>query len=229
MKKTAAQLSFEKVNGWGGKRRGAGRRNRAGRVNHMKRPKVKYSTPLHLTLRLKKDLVNLRCGDVELAFETAAIKAKAFGLRIVHYSLQNNHVHLIVEAGDNDMLARGMRSFGSCFGKAVRKIVGGKGGVFDGRFHLHVLKNPTEMRNALAYVLQNFSKHSKLLKHVDRYSSAPYFGDWRQLLGSRAGPILSAMGKPPPLPEHLSSPRSWLAQTGWMKAKVSRGVAPNHF
>lgn len=184
----------------------------------MKRPNVTYKTPLHLTLKLQKDLVNLRCGDVAVAFRMAAKRAKEFGLSLLHYSIQDNHLHLIIEVKNNDHLTRGMRSFGSSFGKAVRKIVGGRGPVFDGRFHIHILDNPTLVRNALAYVLQNYSKHSKLLKHVDRYSSAPYFGQWRMLFGAKAGPILAGMDRPPPLPAHLSSARSWLAREGWLKA-----------
>ncbi len=216
------QLTFKKVNGWGGKRKNAGRPNKSGRINHMKRPKIKASTPLHLTWRLKNDLVNLRCDEVQAAFQKAAQKAKKLELRLLHYSLQHDHIHLIAEANGNQALKRAMRSFGCSFGKAIRKIRGGKGSVFDGRFHLEVLDNPTQVRNAMAYVLQNFSKHNQLLKHVDRYSSAPYFGLWRKLLANRAGPILTEIKSPPPLPEFLSPPKSWLAQAGWMKARTLR-------
>ncbi len=220
MKKTAKQLSFKNVNGWGGKRRGAGRPNESGLVSHAKRPRIKFSTPVHITLKIRDGLVNLRCGEVAAAFKKSAARASVFGFKVVHFSIQNDHVHMIVETPDNESLALGMRSFGCRFGKLVRKIVGGHGPVFSGRYHVSVLNNPTKMKNAMAYVLQNFSKHSKLLNHVDQYSSAAYFVQWNKLLGKKAGPLLVRKSRPPELPFYLSAPGSWLAREGWM-----RGVA----
>jgi len=220
--KKAIQLRFKKVNGWGGERRGAGRPNESGQVNHMKRPKVNFSTPLHLTWRLKPDLVNLRCAEVSALFKAAAARAKDFGLSVVHYSILSNHLHVVVECEDNEALMKGTRSLAATLGKGIRKVAGGRGGVFDGRFHLQVLENPTATRNALAYVLQNYARHSKLIAHVDRYSSAPFFSQWCKLLGKNAGPILEDL-RPPPnqdLPPHLSPPRSWLAREGWQKARA---------
>lgn len=188
----------------------------------MKREKVKTSTPLHLTWRLKEDLVNLRCGDVLTLFKAASKRAKEFGLHVIHFSLQSNHIHLIVECRNNDCLKCGTRSLASSLGKGIRKITGGRGGVFAGRFDLKVLKNPTVVRNAMVYVLQNFSKHARLLNHVDRYSSAPYFSQWRRLLGPRIGPILAGMGSRSqgPQPEFLGQPTSWLAREGWLRARL---------
>lgn len=242
----AAQVAFKGVNGWGGKRPGAGRKNKSGEVSHGKREKVDYRKPLHLTLKLRDKRWNLRCGEVSAAFKSSAVGAKAFGLKILHYSLLKDHLHILVEARDNDQLTRGMRSFGARFAKAIRKIVGGSGSVFKGRFHLQLITNPTQMRNALAYVLQNFSKHARLLKHVDRYSSAAYFHQWRKLLGRKAGPILDELYSDPSktfkiqnspprgsqlgreshtihhqLPDYLSPPRSWLAREGWLRARVT--------
>lgn len=224
---TAAQLKFKAVNGWGGKRRGAGRKNQSGKVSHSKREKVDFKRPLHLTLKVRDPKWSLRCGEIAAAFKNSAKGAQKFGLRILHYSLLKDHIHILVEARNNEDLARGMRSFGARMGKAIRKIVGGRGAIFKGRFHLRVVTNPTQMRNTLAYVLQNFSKHTRLLKHVDAYSSAPYFGQWRKLFGRGAGPILDGLSRPPPLPDFLCAPVSWLAREGWRRARgpaLSAGV-----
>ncbi len=218
MKRSGSQLSFKSVNGWGGKRRGAGRPNLSGRVSHMKRENVVLKTPVHLTLKIANKKWNLRCGDVAKAFKISAAKAKVFGLRILHYSILRDHLHLVVEVVDNESLTRGMRSFGSSFGKAIRSLVGGKGPVFKGRFHLTVISSPTQMRNTLAYVLQNYSQHSNLLEHIDAYSSAPYFADWRRLLGRRVGPIVARHSIKPSMPPHLCRPNSWLAREGWKRA-----------
>ncbi len=174
--------------------------------------------PLHLTLKIKNKKWNLRCADVAAAFKASAIKAQSCGLHILHYAVLRDHIHLLVEARDNNGLTRGMRSFGSSFGKAFRKIVGGKGAVLAGRFHLNVITNPTQMRNTLIYVLQNFARHSDLIKHIDRYSSATYFSGWKPLLRGKLGPVLASLRRPPSLPDHLCKPRSWLAREGWMRA-----------
>jgi hypothetical protein len=219
MRKTAPQLSFKKVNGWGGKRRGAGRPNRSGQVGHGERPAVSKRVPMHLTWKLKADLVNLRCGEIESVFKTCSEAVKKFGLRIVHYSIQRDHLHMFAEADGAEALALGMRSFGCRFGKAIRKIAGGRGPVFAGRYHLQLLETPTQVRNTLAYVLQNQAKHTKLIKHLDRYSSAPYFGQWKILFKGKMGPVLGSASRPPPLPQFLSPPKTWLAREGWQRAR----------
>lgn len=221
MRKTAAQLEFEKVNGWGGKRRKAGRPNRSKRQGHAARPLVSKSVPMHITWKLKKDVVGLRCEQVVRVFRISAEAVQIYGFRLIHFSLLNDHIHLFVEADDKTALSKGMRSFGCRFGKGIRRISGGTGPVFADRYHVRLLKTPAEVRNALAYVLQNFSKHSNLLNHVDEFSCAPYFPHWKTLLGKKMGPILEDLERRrPPLPGYLCHPKSWLAREGWMKAKV---------
>lgn len=212
------QLEFKKVGGWGGKRKGAGRPNKSGQVSHAKRIRVRSSIPMHVTWRLKKGLPSLRRRQALKSFKRAAENAKEFGLRLLHFSILNNHVHMMVEANNNKELSSGMRSFGSSFGKAIRKVAGGRGSVFDGRFHLMPLSSPTQTRNALIYVLQNFSKHQNLLHHYDEFSSSPYFADWRRLLGKKRGPILNDLDEVS-MPKFLSEPRSWLASEGWTHAR----------
>src|SRR5947209_6758916 len=92
------QLSFIKVNGWGGKRNGAGRRNLSGQVNHMKRPKIDIKTPLHITLRLKKESPSIRKKSLFKEFKIGLKKARALGLYVIHFSIQSNHIHLFCEA-----------------------------------------------------------------------------------------------------------------------------------
>src|SRR6185312_1812920 len=104
------------------------------------------------------------------------------GLYIVHFSLLNNHLHMIVEAQNNKALGIGMRSFGCRLGKAIRKVTGGVGSVFAGRYHLHVLKTPTEVKRALEYVLLNRNKHENLIEGIDEFSSATTFKLWRKPL-----------------------------------------------
>lgn len=125
---------------------------------------------------------------------------------------------MMVEACDNFSLSRGLKSFAICFAKSVRRIVKIQGPLFAGRYHIHILKTPTEVKRALAYILQNFSKHSKLIWHLDKFSSASHFGQWRSLLNGNPGPLLAEFDGPKKLPPYLTAPRSWLAREGWLRA-----------
>jgi putative transposase len=216
------QLEFKKIKGWGGKRKGAGRKNLSGTVAHGAREQVNFRKPLHITVRLVEGLGGLRTKHLHEQFTAALLKAKAKGLHALHYSIQGNHLHLLVESADNQALAAGMNSFGTSFAKAVRKKLGGKGKVFDGRYHLGVLKNPTQMKNTLAYVLLNQAKHEKLIPYNDRFSSSQHFNEWKTLLGKGIGPILDDWRpNKNPLPDYLNQPKSWLASKGW-KLRVKK-------
>lgn len=229
----ARQLALNiRLKRWGGRREGAGRRNRSGTVNHMKRADVTSKTPLHLTMRLKEKLPTLRKKGLLKEFQKCVHGAKAHGLSVIHFSIQYNHIHLIAETRDNKALALGMRSLASRFGKIMRSHshqtgFGSKGGsVFKGRYHLHALRTPLETRNALRYVLLNFSKHEKLIEHIDTYSSARFFKDWAKLLGKKFKDLIrsdtdfySARATARDVEDWgLSKPQSWLARRGWMRA-----------
>jgi|GEM_PF-2830286 len=58
-----------------------------------------------------------------------------------------------VEAGSKTELSRGMQGITIRIAKALNRVMQRKGVVFDGRYHEHVLRTPTEQRNALRYVL----------------------------------------------------------------------------
>lgn len=207
------QLEFKKTKGWGGKRRGAGRKNKSATVNHMKREKIEQKFPVHITMRVKKGIISLRGPKMNKAFKASLLKAKKKGLAVVHYAIESNHVHLFAESESNESLRSGMSSFGSSFGKASRAATGGRGSVFQGRYHLRVLKTPRQTKNALAYVLMNHSKHEGSKPYPDDRSSARYFSDWKSLLGGNYRVL-----KAEETPEFLSAARSWLGREGWRKA-----------
>jgi REP element-mobilizing transposase RayT len=81
------------------------------------------------------------------------------GARIVHYSVQRDHLHLIVEAEDTRSLSRAMQGLSVRIAKALNRALGRKGKVFADRFHDRVLTSPRQVRHALAYVLCNARKH----------------------------------------------------------------------
>src|SRR5688500_10820096 len=97
--------------GWGGRRAGAGRPRRKQSGNpHRPRPSVSPKLPLHVTLRLVRGVESLREPRVWKVVERAMREgAYRFGTRVVHFSVQSNHIHLLVEAADRRGLSAAMR------------------------------------------------------------------------------------------------------------------------
>jgi REP element-mobilizing transposase RayT len=150
---------------WGGRRQGSGRKRLQSQgVAHRRREKVTTKTPLHINFKFKTSIRNK--ASLRL-LKRAIINARTHGLRILHYSLQPNHVHLIIEAKDNNELTTGMKSLTVTFAKGLHK-----GRVQVQRYHLHVLKTIREVKHAIHYVLFNQQKHEKgTYSTIDGYSS----------------------------------------------------------
>ena len=81
-------------------------------------------------------------------------------VRVLHYSLQSTHLHMIVEADDDHALSRGMQGLVIRLARAINRATGRQGPVFPDRFHSSDLESPTRVRRALVYVLQNVFKHA---------------------------------------------------------------------
>ena len=158
----------------GGARKGAGRkptRERAG-VAHRRRPVLKARFPVHVTWRTKREVWNLRSQRCFTALSRAFWGgANRFGFKLVHYSVQGNHVHLLVEATDERALSRGMNGLGVRIAKRLNRVMRQHGKVLDDRYHGHILRTPTEVRRARAYLLQNARKHYGVVG-ADPYTSA---------------------------------------------------------
>ncbi len=136
--------------------------------------------------------------------------------RLAHYSIQGNHVHLLVEAKDADALGRGMNALGARLARAVNRVFGRTGPVLKDRYHHVALKSPTQVRNALRYVLMNARRH---MKHplgtvrIDPASSGRWFEGWRR---SARATVEEALERPGI--RAIAAPHTWLLGEGWMKA-----------
>jgi putative transposase len=133
----------------------------------------------------------------------AAVPGPSF--RVLHFSVQHDHLHLLVEADRAAGLARGCQGLAVRLAKAINRALRRRGTVFGDRYHARWLRTPREVRNALVYVLQNFRKHIAGARRLDPRSSAAWFGGWR----------VSAPRPPGPAP--VRSPRTWLARVGSLR------------
>ena len=87
--------------------------------------------------------------------ETLRECARHPGFRVIHYSIQNDHAHFMVEAFGAKRLANGMKSLAARFARCVNRVFGRNDKVLADRFHHMLKRTPTEVRRALAYVLLN--------------------------------------------------------------------------
>jgi len=131
---------------------------------------VEFERDRHVTLRMRRDVPSLRTvGIVHEIERTFANGCARPGFRLVHYSLQANHAHLIVEAHDRDALGRGMKAIGARLARAVNRIAGRQGQVLADRYHHRVLPTPKEVHGALRYVLKTkFGGGPRMLKVGDQ-------------------------------------------------------------
>ena len=219
-------LSF-KPTGRGGWRPGAGRKRVfKSRIAHRTRETVRATHPMLITLRVRKDVPRLRNRRFVRSFQrTLCACSSREGFRVVHYSIQRDHVHLLIEAASNQTLANGMKSLGARFARSVNRVFDRSGPVLKERFHSVVKATPLEVRRALAYVLLNVRKHCRKTKSVnppvaiDEASSGRWFRGWRH-----------GYSPPPPdeIPE-ISRAESWLLGSGWRRhGLIDLAEVPNY-
>ncbi len=151
-------------------------------VRHRTRAVHKYWNPLHVTMRAKRGLPSFRAERLYLAFERAVRRTRRDDFRVVEFSVQDDHLHLIVEAQDNDALARGMKSFSVRANRLFNAAHGrGRGPVWGDRYHRRDLTSARQVRNAIVYCLQNYKKHHGVgsgVRRIDPCSSARWFTGW---------------------------------------------------
>jgi len=195
----------------GGARLGAGRPKIKGRrasEPHKTRSKVDPRKPLHVVLRAVRGL-RLRKKGVYHAIREALARTK--WVRIIHLSIQQSHVHLIVEAQHAANLAKGMKSFQISAAKKINAATGRDGGqVFADRYHAVSLGSPRQVRNTLAYVLNNWRHHGAEAgaRECDPFSSGMGFDGWT------ATPVA--------FPESyvqlpVAEATTWLLRVGWKR------------
>jgi putative transposase len=199
---------------------------------------------VHVTLRRAARLPSFRAQVLVAAFEARLRDSSHGAFRVTQYSIQADHVHLVVEATDRSALSRGIQGLAIRLARGFNKKIRRRGKVWGDRYHARELASPRAVRLALVYVLMNHKKHRVALGRVmtargpmpddgvvgplDAFSSAAWFDGWK----TRAGPwvvrLRDALGMEA-IP--VARPRTWLARRGWRRlglldpAEAPRGTA----
>ena len=190
----------------GGKRPGAGRKrdpSRRRQVPHRPRPALSRHHPVHAVLRVGADVTDLRgpaFGSLLASFRKGRERP---GFRLVHFSVQSNHLHLLVEADDARALARGMQALAIRIAKGLNQILDRHGQVFEDHYFAEQMKSPAQVRHTLRYVFRNFEHHAGgVATGSDPRASERFF---------------QAAALPPDAP--VSAPKTWLLTIGWRREK----------
>jgi len=201
----------------GGRRKGAGRKpkgDRAG-VPHVRRESFARGTPIHVTVRVLEGVPNLRSRKavrvIAQAFEAAR---ERLGMRLTQYSIQANHIHLIVEAADRRALSRAMKGLCVRIARRLNRATGRKGTVFADRYHAHILRTPREVRNAVRYVMENRRIHAERRGEIWHRKIDPFAG------GPCPNRFLEACRA------LVAEPRSFILRKVWGLPWLRRSVAP---
>jgi REP element-mobilizing transposase RayT len=216
--KVAEQLGLDlRKSRRGGPQPGSGRPRKPDAIRHDARPELSRHTPVHVSLRVHRDVGRLRRRDGYRAVRGAV--ATCLGrrdFRIIHLSIQRNHIHSIVEAHDKYALANGLRAFMISATRRLNGPLGRRGTVFTQRYHAVQIKTPIQARAALAYVLNNWRRHGEdaagsSLHHayIDPFSTGILFDGWDTTYKFDTPTWYEPMS--------VHAPRSWLLTVGWRK------------
>jgi hypothetical protein len=117
-------------------------------------------------------------------------------MRLIEFSVQGNHIHLLVEADNHCALARGMQGLSVRIAKALNAMMNRKGTVFADHYFAPLLESATKLVKAIRYVKGNHTHHFG--QHgIDPYSSWALKEDDRRTL--------------------LAQPQGWLFRVGWRR------------
>lgn len=206
---------------------------------HRGRAEFPERHPGLVTVRVRKDVPSLRTQrlvrEIERSFRVGAKRGE---FRIVHYSIQHDHLHFLVEAANATALSCGMKCIAARLARAVNRVFGRRGAVLDGRYHHRALATPRKVRAALAYVLLNARKHAAkrlpsamaTVPVLDPASSARWFEGWADAPAPIGAPgVAFRVGPPADLhSNHCSDPpaiapaQTWLLRLGWRRYGLIR-------
>jgi len=189
------------------RRAGAGRKPTRVRPGppHTSRPDHDPRTPVHVTLRAIPTSVSLRSSRVFPHLYGALAAASFDAFRLVHFSVQSDHLHLIVEADSGRDLARGLQGLG------VRVRPRDQSRAWSSWLGLGRAISRASTANAARSPLgsrlrtHEFRKHLRAAPGIDPCSSGRWFDGWSSEEVAPAGsrPVVLA--------------QTWLGSIGWRR------------
>jgi REP element-mobilizing transposase RayT len=176
-------------------------------------------------MKLRGGLPSLRHKPLaRLVIASFAAAKERFGARLVQFSVQSNHVHLIGEVDNRRALSRAVQGLATRLALRLNARLGRRGKVFADRYHARALRTPLEVRRALVYVLHNHRHHGATgaaFRHdsgsgwpsrFDSFSSAAYFDGF-----TIAVPPCPRDGFTPSPEPPVAVARTWLLRKGWRR------------
>ena len=151
---------------------------------HTARPSFERWTAVHVVLRVIPGLRSLRgCKTFRFVHRALSSGNERPGFRLVEYSVQTTHFHLIVESQSTQSLTRAIQGLAIRLARSVNRALRRSGAVFGDRYRSRVIRGPRDARNTLRYVLNNARRHVRFAQRnrtrwKDPCSSAPWFRRW---------------------------------------------------
>jgi REP element-mobilizing transposase RayT len=172
---------------------------------------------VHVTMRARDDAPSLRSPTIFAALVAALNAASKANFRVIQFTAQRDHLHLIVEADDKVALTCGLNGLAVRCTRAINRAARRRGSVWADRYHSAPKETPTAVRRVIVYVLFNSKKHAPAsAAALDPCSSAPWFDRFQEFIPR------------PSTPSPVRAPRTWLAREGWLKGggPISIHAAP---
>jgi putative transposase len=186
---------------------------------HDVRAKVDPRYPLQVTIRAVPGLPSLRSARVFGTLRRAIGRASVDRFRVIHFSIQQDHGHFIVE-GDEACRARGgIHGLAIRLALAVNRALGRRNGkVVGDRYHVRPLTTPRQMRTSMVYVLLNFRKHLNAPAGIDPRSSGPHFSGWQRRARLDSADVTAGADAALGGAAATAAPTTWMATIGWRRA-----------
>ena len=151
------------------------RAGRKGRVDpslrHRKRAEIKRPSSMHLTIKVEKKKAGIKNKVILKVLKRAILKGRSSGLRIIHFTLEYDHVHLLVESDCKVKLGRGMMRLGVTLAKGINKYKSEKGRVYKQRYHQRFIQSGRDLKNVMNYIFKNGLKHKTAASIINPFNS----------------------------------------------------------
>jgi len=146
------------------------------RIYHQSRPVLPKDRPLHVTIKFDKtQIANLRNKLFYREIRKSLQRLRAKGVRLIEFSVQKDHIHFLLEAGNKLLLGKAMRALSISLSKRFSLLLNRKIKALKNRYHLHILNTRKELKNARHYILNNSTNHNGLKDMDDLYFSRADF------------------------------------------------------